>query len=150
MNEPDDALSSAMHGVWESLTGEVPGLGEPYTAVPGRHVRARATIDGPQRVRVDLSIDLESAVRLARSMLCEDPDDAAVVDAVAELCNQLAGGVKGVLPGERQLRLPSAQIGSAFDDSVPQGSVLSQAISWSVGPGRVCMAVWDIPGAVDG
>ena len=142
MNEPEDPLSSAMHGIWHSLTGEVPGPGEPYAAITGRRVHAQARIEGPQPVRVDLGIDFGSAVRLARSMLCESPDDAAVIDAVAELCNQLAGGVKAVLPGERQLRLPEAEIVTFGTDAFPEGSVLSHAISWSVGTGRVCMAVW--------
>jgi len=147
VNEPEDPLSSAMHGIWHSLTGEVPGPGEPYEAIAGRRVHAWARIDGPRPVRVDVGIDFDSAVRLARSMLSESPDDAAVIDAVAELCNQLAGGVKAVLPGERQLRLPEAEIVTLGADAFPGGSVLFNAISWSVGVGRVCLAVWELPEA---
>lgn len=73
---------------------------------------------------------LQLGASLARRAACAmlgleegELSDDDTNDAVAELCNILAGGVKAVLPGPSSISLPSVTQGSNYEVSIPGTSL---------------------------
>ena len=80
--------------------------------VPGDNAMyfAHIGIDGDWQSELCIVCPASLAQKIASAMFMTEPDDLGegeIGDAVGELVNILGGNVKGIMPGENQLSLPS-------------------------------------------
>lgn len=78
---------------------------------PARDIVAGVTIEGAWRGAVEVHVSEGLAKRLARDVLMIDDapaDSADVADLVGEVANMIGGNLKGLLPDECRLSIPSA------------------------------------------
>lgn len=137
-------VEEVVRDVWSSLAGSQvsrrPGAScaccarEHDAARPARTLRGRAVIAGLSPVRVDVCADTQSLAELAFAMTGSD-EAADRVDALAELVNQVAGGVKGLLAEDASLTVPAVMPGCGPSEcgctlSVAAGSGML-CVSWS-------------------
>jgi Chemotaxis phosphatase CheX len=122
----DDLVATLADVLSTVLAQEAEPTSEPMS--PGPQAFARLAIHDEATGRyagIEIRISTSLAQVLAsRMMLMADPAEDDIVDAVAELGNVVAGGVKSLLFKHARLSLPSAQIdaGEGAGAGSPAGS----------------------------
>lgn len=104
-------------------------VGTAWTATPvvddPRVVHATVDVTGTDAHRVSVRYPLPGARRLAAAMFACDPADlgeAEVLDAVGELANVVAGGVKSLAEEGSRLGLPRAEVVAPDDAPASDGT----------------------------
>lgn len=109
-----------------SLAWEQPGLS------------AIVHIDGDETADVAVHATISLATAVADSMFGESGDSSMLEDAIGEIANQVAGGVKGLLPGECALHVPQTGNEELRYPAAPA----SCAAAWTSHQGRLLVQVW--------
>ncbi len=77
-----------------------------------------------------LLLPTESFARRATAIMLDQPEaelqQVDLLDAVAELCNMIGGGVKSLVPGPSTLSLPSVMQGTQFALRMPKTHLAAQ------------------------
>lgn len=95
----------------------------------GGYVVATVQIVGEWQAAVRLDIDLALARQACANLVGLAPDDLSaqdIRDAAGELANMAAGSVKALCSPVSRLSLPSVAVGTDFEFTISQGSVIQQ------------------------
>ncbi len=125
----DIDLHEVNESVWTSMLGFELAATEVEPADPTlRYLIGSVTITGGWDAAVMVQIPVPFAIRLAATMFgFEETEigDAEVADALGEMANMVGGNVKGMLPGDSSLSLPTVLEGSDLRWSIPGGALVS-------------------------
>lgn len=131
-----DKLDRIVEEVWLAL--ELEPLSRELSATWQDGLSAVVHIDGDETADVAVHATPSLAAAVADSMFGESGDTSMLEDAIGEIANQVAGGVKGLLPGECALHVP--QPGSV-SLNCPSGPPTCAA-SWTSRQGGLLVQVW--------
>jgi chemotaxis protein CheX len=95
----------------------------------GAYVVSSVQIVGEWQGAVQLDIDLALARQACANLVGMEPDELSlqdIRDAAGELANMAAGSVKALCSPSSRLSLPNVAIGTDFQFTVAQGTVIQQ------------------------
>lgn len=124
----EEQLLEVVESIWDSMLGLPVSLrGSEGLVRDAAGLTACVQISGAWN-GVVLFLPTERFARRATTiMLAEDElETVDVLDAVAELCNMVGGGIKTLLPGPSQLSLPTIMQGTQYALHMPRTRLIAQ------------------------
>jgi len=122
----DRQIVEIVANIWDSMLRlPVEPAHEPLSA-SGEKVSACIHIAGAWQGTIMLHLDVEFGARVAGALFAIEPANALpadIRDALGELTNMIGGNIKGLLPGDNHLSLPTVVDGFHHATSIP-GSTL--------------------------
>jgi chemotaxis protein CheX len=122
-----DTIASLATDIWSSMLGIDLASGGSHDRDGQVHTfTACVQITGDWAGAVTLSCELAAANHFAATMFGMEPDELAsdeVRDALGELCNMTAGGIKGLIDGACQLGIPAVAEGTSYEFTIPKGKI---------------------------
>lgn len=123
-----DQLFEVVESIWDSMLGlPVSMRGGEGLVHDAAGLIASVQISGAWNGVVLFLPTERFARRAATLMLAKDQlETAELLDAVAELCNMIGGGIKTMLPGPSHLSLPTIMQGTQYAVHVPKTRLIAQ------------------------
>lgn len=131
-----DKLDRIVEEVWLAL--ELEPLSREIVSDWQDGLSAIVHIDGDETADVAVHATPSLAAAVADSMFGESGDTSMLEDAIGEIANQVAGGVKGLLPGECALHVPQPSTVSSIYPSGPPACTAA----WTSRQGTLLVQVW--------
>ncbi len=133
-------LHEVNESVWTSMLGLELVACEPAPDLPGEtYLFGSVTISGACDAAVMVQLPLGMARHLAATMFGQDEEsigEEEIFDALGEMANMVGGNVKGALPGDSKLSLPTVVEGRNFRWASPGADPVTdlsyQCQAWTV------------------
>lgn len=136
MQLTDIGLHEVIDGVWTQMLGyDIEPTVPPVVFEDTRHLTGSVAITGDWDVMLLIEVPEALALDLASTMFAMDQADLSqddVFDTLGEMANMVGGNVKGLIPGNTQLSLPTISEGRGYQVHVP-GSELLVQLAYRVG-----------------
>jgi chemotaxis protein CheX len=125
-----ETIAGLATDIWSSMLGIDVALATsdtPAAQVPT--LTACVQITGDWTGAVTICCAKTAAEAFASAMFAADPSELSadeIRDALGELGNMTAGGVKGLVDGTCQLGIPAVAEGTSYEFSIPKGKITCQ------------------------
>jgi chemotaxis protein CheX len=146
----ESGVAGVVSEIWTSILGlDVAVAGPAERAHGGRSLTGVVHMRGDNEGTVSLECPRGLAARATAVMFGVDERDvtpAEIQDAMGELTNMTAGGVKALVPGTSQLSLPTVVEGREYRFNVP-GAVPIRSVWFECHGHRVVVRVFERAGS---